>query len=164
MKASIIYFFILLVLSSCKYIEVKDGHISKEFLPSTKKYSGIYHGTFETKSSQIEIRFNGDAPELIYTDKFGHEILDEKCHSKIGKLNRLALLDEKNRIFSSQAVFEFDPGACKEIQGRELILTLKDENRFILEIYEETVPESYCNQNGCYENRKFTYLKGSFSR
>jgi hypothetical protein len=164
MKNCLLSFFMLICLMSCKTIIIKDGKVPSEILTQIKKYEGIYKGSFQTTASQIEIRFDNDVPQLIYTDEFGHEILDEKCHSKIGKLERLILLDEPNRIFTSQAVFAFDPGACTEVKGRQVILSIKDKNNFRLEIFSEERQTMKCGSGSCQTSNTFIYLEGRYSR
>lgn len=148
----------------CKTLIIKDGKVPSEVLAQIKKYEGHYKGSFETTNSQIEIRFQGDTPQLIYTGDFGEEILGEKCHSKIGKLEQLILLDEPNRIFTSQAVFAFDPGACAEVKGRQIILSMKNENNFRLEILSEERQTMRCGRGGCRTSNTFIYLEGNYSR
>lgn len=164
MKHNLLTLFMLICLMGCKTIIVKDGKVPSEILGQIKKYEGVYHGSFEAINSQIEIHFQGDIPQLIYTNEFGHEILDEKCHSKIGKLERLILLDEPNRIFTSQAVFAFDPGTCTEVKGRQVILSIKDENNFRLEIFSEERQIKSCVRGECHTSNTFIYLKGNYSR
>lgn len=164
MKYSALFFSTLLCLSACKSVDIQDGKVPSEYLAQMKKYEGIYHGSFESNASQIEIRFKNDIPEVIYTDEFGHEILDEKCHSHIGQLKKLTVYDEDNNTFNSQAVFAFDPGSCTDVKGRELTLELKDEKKFTVEILNEVHQSMSCHRGGCHPIGSNIYLEGSFSR
>jgi hypothetical protein len=146
-------------------IDIKNGSLPDAYLPQTKKYEGIYRGLFESNPSQIELRIQGNIPQIIYTDNDGHEILDQSCHSKIGQLQKLILTDEKNKFLNSQAYFAFDPGNCKNIRGRELILSFISEKSFTLEILNETRQTLLCRPHGgCHSTYRNIYFYGNYSR
>lgn len=164
MKNNITLLFILFYLFGCKYITIENGRIPDEFLTHAKIYQGTYYGNFETHSGKIDISFKDGAPELVYTDKFGNDILDKKCQSQIGQLKSLILLEQKNHIFNNQAVFAFNPGSCKDIQGHEITLSFKDKNNFTVRIYNKTVQVNDCRYKPCQPSNVFQYSIGSFSR
>ncbi|MGZ3743525.1 MAG: hypothetical protein ACXWRE_04495 [Pseudobdellovibrionaceae bacterium] len=155
---------VLFGLIACKTLEIQDGKVPDEYLSQIKKIEGVYHGTFASNASQIEIRFQGSVPQIIYTDDYGHEILDEGCHSQIGHLTELTISNEDNPIADSRAVFAFNPGSCTDIKGREFILKFKSEKNFSVEILKEMHYTNSCHRGGCRTITTPFKLEGSFSR
>ncbi|MGZ3771687.1 MAG: hypothetical protein ACXVCP_18455 [Bdellovibrio sp.] len=151
-------------LVSCKTLEIQNGKVPDEYLSQIKKIEGVYHGTFASNKSQMEIRFQGNVPQIIYTDDYGHEILEEGCHSQIGYLTEVTVSNKNHPIANSRAVFAFNPGSCTDIKGRELILNFKDERKFTVEILKEMHYSSSCHRGGCRTISIPFKLTGSFSR
>ena len=120
----------VLVLSGCKYVDIKDGKVPAEYLTTAKTLEGVYKGSMEGIPAEIAIKFNEDVPKLTYTDAGGNDIIRSGCGSTIGLLEGVLVDEDGNNGFKvKQADFDFNAGNChQQVRGRQVSLDFNNNN------------------------------------
>jgi hypothetical protein len=162
----------MLSFVGCKQVKIKDGHVPKEYLSEAKKVEGTYSGRFDGKRATIQIYLDGDQPRLKYVDQLGEDMLDVRCGSKIGLLKLVELSKKNGTYVLDRAVFEFHPGVCRRVLGRELELDFSGSNKFLAGIYDYSDYRQRCDPsmppvNGggsCRMEEIPHYITGNFVR
>lgn len=160
----------LLTLLGCKSVEIKGGHIPQEYLQQASEFEGTYEGFFNNKNAEIKLYIQGDQPRLLYSDADGTDIIRMQCHSHIGLLKTIFFENRNGSDSLERLEFEFDPGNCKNIQGRRLILRYISQNKFEVRILSHSELEDECDPrfpppregDNCGRIEVSKYLEGKF--
>lgn len=164
-----------LLLTSCKYVRIKEGRIPEQYLPIAKKYEGTYVGAFQGRKGAMKFELQGTKAVLSFLNGHDNDILGSECDSVIGELTYLKLGGTKEKPVLRSASFKFDPGSCRyAVDGRTL--EIYDSGKALeVEILEQSKVESNCRwqpgnpPNGggtqvCDPQTFNIYLNGSFKK
>lgn len=113
-------------LVGCKNVEITDGRVPSQYLAKAKAYEGVYSGSFDGRSGQLILQFDGDRPVLSFENGIDNDLLATKCESQIGQLSNVYLTGRRNTKVKSVS-FNFNPNNCRfSVNGRALVLELKE--------------------------------------
>lgn len=127
--------------------------------------TGTYTGSFDGRNGTLTLAQNANGYSLHFMSVDGSsDLIGEGCQSTIGATKKVK---EKNGTLSS-LIFEFDPGVCFQVEGRELSLKVKD-NQLSISLYARTETIENCNfdVNGrqyCNDVNFPVYADGKFKR
>jgi hypothetical protein len=171
MKTISLLFLTIIFLAGCKKIDITNGEVPNEYLDRAKKLEGVYRGSFEGRTGELKITFEGNQPQLFIQDFQGNNIVLPQCKSSINNL-KWAEVTRKGEV--EQVAFYFDPGHCHLIQGRELYLVFnKSLNSIRVAVLDNKRYDTICQTNpgypggpshNCQEVIHEDFLKGSFYR
>jgi hypothetical protein len=135
-------------LVACEEIKIKDGEIPENYVGTVGELVGVYHGRFEGYPASVELRMNGNKPQVIYRDQFGSDILHPSCGSQIGDLKLINVGTKNNEPFLKNAYFSFDAGECwTRVRGRTLTVSFfkrQDRQHLDLHILKDVRWEQRC--------------------
>lgn len=141
MKRFLVLLVATLALTACKTVDIENGEVPEEYLSRAKKVEGVYQGSFEGRTGELKIVFEGNRPILSYQDRNGEGLLPTGCRSAINNL-KWAYVTRKGAVDS--VGFYFDPGVCY-IDGREVVLSFsKDYNSIRLSLFQRRQVERRC--------------------
>lgn len=134
-----------LAISGCKVVKVENGQVPEEYMNEAKKLEGTYVGQFEGHEGEIQIRFNGNAPEVSF-----HGLRDDDlipgCGTSVGKLREITVKGNEGDYRMGQAIFNFDKGVCRQFQGNTISLDFsKDQRKFSMNFLVRTEYRQECN-------------------
>lgn len=145
MKRFLMLLVATMALTACKTVKIENGEVPDEYLARAKQLEGVYHGSFEGRSGQLTITFEGNKPLLLYKDSRGDSLLATQCRSSVNNL-KWAYVTRKGAVES--VGFYFDPGLCM-IDGREVQLSFSKDYRSIrLSLLERRYMERRCRWEG----------------
>lgn len=127
--------------------------------------TGTYSGSFDGRKGTVTLAQNANGYSLTFQSVDGSaDLIGEGCQSMIGAAKKVK---EKNGTLSS-LVFEFTPGVCFQVEGRELNVKVKG-NQLSLSLYARTETMENCNfdANGrqyCNDVNFPVYADGKFKR
>ena len=126
---------------------------------------GQYRGEFEGRPGVLTIS-KGDAYSVSFQgDDGSNDLLGAECSSVIGPVKEVK--EKKGELRSLD--FEFSPGNCIGIQGRELDIDIK-KGKLEISLFshvEEGAPSCHYDQFGrryCEKNWWYIYLTGEFKK
>lgn len=136
-----------LALVGCRSVEISNGEVPNEYLSEAKKLEGTYTGTFNKVPGTLRVSFEGQKPVLTFNGQQGSDLLSSACQSEIGLLKRARIADGQLKT----VIFAFNPNRCTSVEGRELVIDLKEKNgqvRMDLSLLKETSWERRCSFSG----------------
>jgi hypothetical protein len=111
-------------LVACEDIKIKNGEIPENHVGVVNELMGTYRGSFDGVPATIEIRMNGNKPEVRYRSQLGTDVLHPSCQSKIGDLSQIRVGTKDGQPVLYDAHFSFDAGQCwSSVRGRFLTLS-----------------------------------------
>ena len=115
MRLSKIFLFSVctLLLTSCKYVKIKEGRIPERYLSIAKKYEGSYPGEFQGRQGTLKVELHGTKAVLTFINGSDNDLLGSECNSSIGDLTYLKLGGTREKPILHSATFKFDPGSCQ---------------------------------------------------
>ena len=128
-------------------VEMPNGQVPAQYLDKAKALEGTYKGKFLNHRGTLTVKFEGNKPVLTFDDGGANDLLDRRCHSRIGDLYAVRVGGKRNDPKLKTAYFSFDPGQCN-IRGRTVNLDIKDLGgghiRLDVAILGNQIPEQVC--------------------
>jgi hypothetical protein len=168
-KLMLIYFIFIIAFIGCKEVDVIEGRVPSQYLPYAKQLAGVYTGSFDNQTVELEILFNNDQPEIRFRNALGDELYASQCHSHFEMLQKVYINVEDGHYHIDQAIFGYNPGFCSQIQGRTITLSFLDTNHINIKLFKENKSQKRClgshpGGSSCHNEDTPQYITGSFSK
>lgn len=174
MKSGLFSLALLFTLAACQ-VETPNGDIPLEYVESAKAYTGKYKGVIEKTAGELELKIDEyNRPSLTFKAEDGKtEILGKECNSEISELTAVFPKKKKNKVWLESISFGFEPGKCRHIEGRRVILEFKFKNSLPIGLKAYILKNSYQTEHctpsssdsgidNCSTTTHYEYIKGSF--
>ena len=131
MKAILLTVLAALALAGCREVEVPNGEIPTQYMGAAQKYMGTYQRTDRGGMGELTIEMRGQKVVAMYRGN-PNDLIGAGCGSQIGLLKTITVDEKGSEYILKGAKFAFDPGACTEVQGRQLHLSFREKRGQIL--------------------------------
>jgi hypothetical protein len=110
----------LVVISSCKPVDLESGRIPLAYVPFVRHLEGRYKGLFDSKEIYFDVYLEGDYLRVIPS----RDLLGEECFSKIGDIKTVFAETNDFNYDITNVDFVFNPNKCRR-ENEENLLHIK---------------------------------------
>lgn len=133
-------------LVGCKEVTLQDGRIPAQYLKMARTIEGVYGGSFDGVRAEVRLHLEEDRLIFNYSDRTSNDMLGPECQSEVGKLKKILVQRRGRRDQITYLEFQFNPGYCSFVKGREVKVLFFDEQEFSVRILNHTKIDEDCDR------------------